>query len=147
MDDIKMTLTGLTRYSGRSGQLSFILHRLTGLGTLLFLSLHILDTATVYFAPSLYQHAIDLYRSSLFMVGEIVLVFCVIYHGVNGLRIAYLRLVGAEMVEFGHHTKDNGLDSGGFYCFMAAGRHRHGTQRAGVQFRTLRRRKRGNNRS
>jgi succinate dehydrogenase / fumarate reductase cytochrome b subunit len=88
MDDIKITLTGLTRYSGRSGQLSFILHRLTGLGTLLFLSLHILDTATVYFAPSLYQHAIDLYRSSIFMVGEIVLVFCVIYHGVNGLRIA-----------------------------------------------------------
>jgi succinate dehydrogenase / fumarate reductase cytochrome b subunit len=88
MDDIKLTLTGLTRYSGRSGQLSFILHRITGLGTLFFLSLHILDTATVYFAPSLYQHAIDLYRSSLFMVAEIVLVFCVIYHGVNGLRIA-----------------------------------------------------------
>jgi succinate dehydrogenase cytochrome b subunit len=88
MDDIKITLTGLTRYSGRSGQLSFILHRITGLGTLLFLSLHILDTATVFFAPSLYQDAINLYRSTLFMIGEIVLVFCVIYHGVNGLRIA-----------------------------------------------------------
>ena len=87
MDDFKITLTGLTRYSGRSGQLSFILHRVTGLGTLLFLSFHILDTATVFFAPSLYQHAIDLYRNSIFMILEIVLVFCVIYHGVNGLRI------------------------------------------------------------
>ncbi len=88
MDDFKITLTGLTRYSGRSGQLSFILHRVTGLGTLLFLAFHILDTATVFFAPSLYQHAIDLYRNSIFMILEIVLVFCVIYHGVNGLRIA-----------------------------------------------------------
>jgi succinate dehydrogenase / fumarate reductase cytochrome b subunit len=96
MDDFKITLTGLTRYSGRSGQLSFILHRVTGLGTLLFLSFHILDTATVFFAPSLYQHAIDLYRNSIFMILEIVLVFCVIYHGVNGLRIAISDLLAPK---------------------------------------------------
>jgi succinate dehydrogenase cytochrome b subunit len=88
MEDFKVAMTGLARYSGRSGQLSFILHRVTGLGTLLFLSLHILDTATVFFAPSLYQDAINLYRTSIVMVLEIILVFCVIFHGVNGLRIA-----------------------------------------------------------
>ena len=97
MSDFKLTLTGLTSYAGREGQLSFVLHRLTGLGTLLFLSLHILDTATVYFAPSLYSHAIDLYRSTPFMLGEIALVFSVIYHGVNGARIAFFDLFAPKL--------------------------------------------------
>ena len=92
MHAIKFTVTGLTRYQGRVGQLSFILHRLTGLGTLLFLSVHILDTSTVYFFPSLYEEAIALYRSTPFIIGEIFLVFSVIYHGVNGLRIAIFDL-------------------------------------------------------
>jgi len=85
----KTALSGYVRYRGREGHIAFVLHRLTGLGTLLFLLLHILDTATVYFAPALYEHAINLYRSTPFMLGEIALVFSVIYHGVNGLRIAY----------------------------------------------------------
>ncbi|MEX1071230.1 MAG: hypothetical protein WEC37_01265, partial [Anaerolineales bacterium] len=74
------------------GHYAFLLHRLTGLGTLLFLIIHILDTATVYYYPSLYEHAIAIYRSTPFMLGEIALVFSVIYHGVNGLRIAIIDL-------------------------------------------------------
>ena len=92
MDVVRTNVTGLTKYRGREGQISFLLHRLTGLGTLLFLTIHILDTSTVYFFPSLYQHAIELYRSTPMMLGEIILVFCVIYHGVNGLRIAIFDL-------------------------------------------------------
>jgi len=85
---LKNTLTGYIRYQGREGHYAFLLHRLTGLGTLLFLTIHILDTATVYFWPSLYEHAIAIYRHPVFMIGEIFLVFSVVYHGVNGLRIA-----------------------------------------------------------
>jgi succinate dehydrogenase / fumarate reductase cytochrome b subunit len=92
MDGVRLTLSGFTSYRGRVGHFSFLLHRLTGLGTLLFLIVHILDTSTVYFFPSLYQHAIALYRSTPFMLGEIALVFCVIYHGVNGARIALFDL-------------------------------------------------------
>jgi succinate dehydrogenase / fumarate reductase, cytochrome b subunit len=88
MSSLKATATGYTRYRGREGQISFMLHRLTGLGTLLFLTIHILDTATAYFIPSMYAHAIALYRNPLFMLGEIALVFAVTYHGVNGIRIA-----------------------------------------------------------
>lgn len=89
---IRTTFTGYIKYRGREGQTSFLLHRFTGLGTLLFLAIHILDTATVYYYPSLYQHAIELYRQPVFMLGEIGLVFSVIFHGVNGLRIAYVDL-------------------------------------------------------
>jgi succinate dehydrogenase / fumarate reductase cytochrome b subunit len=92
MEVVKLNLLGLVRYRGREGQLSFLLHRLTGLGTLLFLAIHILDTSTVYFFPSLYEHAIALYRTTPLMIGEIALVFSVIYHGVNGARIAIFDL-------------------------------------------------------
>ncbi|HEX2978912.1 MAG TPA: succinate dehydrogenase, cytochrome b556 subunit [Anaerolineaceae bacterium] len=89
MSTFRTTLAGYTRYRGREGQWMFILHRLTGLGTLLFLTIHILDTATVYFIPSLYDDAIGLYRTTLFGIGELALVFSVIFHGVNGLRLAF----------------------------------------------------------
>lgn len=96
MSSLKTTLSGYAGYRGREGQLSFLLHRITGLGTLLFLTIHILDTATVYFYPSLYAEAIRLYQSTLFGIGEVALVFCVIFHGVNGLRIAYLDMFASS---------------------------------------------------
>jgi succinate dehydrogenase cytochrome b556 subunit len=74
-------------YRGREGHLLYIGHRLAGLGTLLFLAIHILDTSTVYFFPELYPHAIDVYRSTAFMLQEMLLVVAVIFHGVNGLKI------------------------------------------------------------
>jgi succinate dehydrogenase / fumarate reductase cytochrome b subunit len=92
MDAVKLNVTGLATYRGREGHISFLLHRLTGLGTLLFLTVHILDTATVFFFPNLYNHAIELYRTTPMMLGEIALVFSVIYHGVNGARIALFDL-------------------------------------------------------
>lgn len=81
------TLQENLRYRGGTGHWAFQFHRLAGLGTLLFLGLHILDTSTVFFFPNLYEHAIDLYRSPIFMLGEIALVAAVIYHGLNGLKI------------------------------------------------------------
>jgi len=92
MDKLRLLLNGLIRYRGGVGQLSFLLHRFTGLGTLLFLTVHILDTSTVYFFPSLYAEAIALYRSTPFLILEIILVFSVIYHGLNGARIAIFDL-------------------------------------------------------
>lgn len=90
-DTVSSFMEGLL-YRGREGHLSFIGHRLAGLGTLLFLAIHIVDTSTVYFGkqlglPGLYGHAVDIYRSTPFMLGEILLVAAVIYHGVNGLKI------------------------------------------------------------
>jgi succinate dehydrogenase / fumarate reductase cytochrome b subunit len=93
MTTLRVPLEGSLYYRGREGQWAYLLHRITGLGTLLFLTVHILDTSTVYFFPDLYQHAIAIYRSTPFMLGEIALVFAVIYHGVNGLRIALFDLL------------------------------------------------------
>ena len=78
MSSLRTTLTGYIGYRGKEGHLSFLLHRVTGLGTALFLTIHILDTSFVFFFPQLYQHAIDLYRSTLFGIAEIGLIFCVL---------------------------------------------------------------------
>lgn len=90
---VKTTLQGYVRYRGREGQWSFLLHRITGLGVLLFLAIHIVDTSTVYFFPNLYTEVINIYRSTIFGLGEIALVFCLFYHGVNGVRIAWLDII------------------------------------------------------
>jgi succinate dehydrogenase / fumarate reductase, cytochrome b subunit len=93
VSNLRNTAVGYLGYRGREGHWSFLLHRFTGLGVLLFLAVHIVDTSFVFFSPDLYIHMIEqIYRAPLFQLGEIVLVFCVIFHGVNGLRIAFFDL-------------------------------------------------------
>ena len=92
LSSFKTTLKGYISYRGREGHWSFLLHRVSGLGVLLFLAIHIVDTAFVYFAPDLYTEVLKVYQSTIFGLGEIGLVFCLFYHGVNGIRIAYLDL-------------------------------------------------------
>ncbi len=89
MSAIKTTLNGYVNYRGREGHWSFLLHRITGLGTGLFLTVHIMDTALVYFAPLVYQDVLKVYQSTIFGLGEVALVFCVLFHGVNGSRVAF----------------------------------------------------------
>jgi succinate dehydrogenase / fumarate reductase cytochrome b subunit len=96
MSGIRTTLTGYVGYRGREGHWSFLLHRITGLGTGLFLIIHIIDIAFVYFAPALFMDVIHMYQSTLFGIGEIALVFCVLYHGVNGLRVAFFDMVAPK---------------------------------------------------
>ncbi len=88
MSGIQTALAGYAGYRGREGHLSFLLHRLTGLGTLLFLTIHIIDMAAFYWAPEFFEKALALYRTPIFGLGEIALVFCVFFHGANGIRIA-----------------------------------------------------------
>jgi succinate dehydrogenase / fumarate reductase cytochrome b subunit len=85
---LKNALSGYLRYRGREGHYSFLLHRITGLGTLLFLTIHILDMSSFFWNPAFFRNALELYRSWPFQVGEIALVFCVFFHGANGIRIA-----------------------------------------------------------
>lgn len=88
MTSLVMTLTETLRYRGAIGQWSWVLHRLTGLGVVLFLFLHVIDTSWAVFYPALYVEAIATYQSPLFTIGEFGLVAAVVYHALNGLRIA-----------------------------------------------------------
>ena len=74
-------------YRGGIGQWSWVFHRLTGIGVLLFLFVHILDTALILLGPELYNKIIGIYQNPLFGLSEIALFAAVLYHSLNGLRI------------------------------------------------------------
>ena len=87
MTSLVNTLTETLRYRGAIGQWSWVLHRLTGLGVVVFLVLHVVDTSWAVFYPELYVHAVASYQSPLFTIGEFGLIAAVVYHALNGLRI------------------------------------------------------------
>ncbi len=75
------------RYKGREGMWTWILHRLTGLGVLLFLVIHVVETATVIYSPATYDNFLVMYKSPFFRFAELLIFFSVLFHAVNGLRI------------------------------------------------------------
>lgn len=87
MTSLAITVRETLRYRGAIGQWSWVLHRLTGVGVVLFLALHVIDTSWAVFYPELYVKAIAAYQSPLFTLGEFGLVFAVVFHAFNGLRI------------------------------------------------------------
>ncbi len=74
-------------YRGQSGQWSFFLHRLTGLGVLLFLPLHIVDITLIGFGPKVYNDSIKIFSTGLIRVVSLALIASVLYHAFNGVRI------------------------------------------------------------
>lgn len=90
MASLVLTVKETLRYRGAIGQWSWVLHRLTGLGVVLFLFLHVIDTSWAVTDPAAYVHAIAAYQSPLFTIGEFGLVFAVVYHALNGLRISVM---------------------------------------------------------
>lgn len=74
-------------YRGREGMWTWILHRATGLGVLLFLIIHVVETATVIYFPDIYDNFLASYKTGLFRFAELVIFFSVLFHAVNGTRI------------------------------------------------------------
>ncbi|MEN4010805.1 MAG: succinate dehydrogenase, cytochrome b556 subunit [Chloroflexota bacterium] len=97
MSTLKTTLTGYAGYRGREGHWSFLLHRATGMGVVLFLIIHVIDISLVYFHPAGFMEVLALYQTTLFGIGEIALIFCVFYHGLNGLRVAYFDMIKPQL--------------------------------------------------
>lgn len=88
MANVRQTSLGnALRYRGREGMWTWILHRATGLGILLFLIIHVIDTAIIIYWPAEYDVALGLYKHPFFRFAELLIFFSVLYHAVNGLRI------------------------------------------------------------
>lgn len=74
-------------YRGDLGQYAWIMHRLTGLGILFFLLVHIIDIMLIGIGRDVYDETVDFYGNRFLVLMEILLVGAVIYHTLNGLRI------------------------------------------------------------
>jgi succinate dehydrogenase / fumarate reductase, cytochrome b subunit len=80
-------LEGL-KYQGGGPMLAWILHRLTGLGILVFVGVHVLASFFMQQLGTGLGTSINiLYESWEF---QVVVIFCVLFHAINGLRIAIL---------------------------------------------------------
>ena len=74
-------------YKGQSGMWSWLLHRITGLGILLFLFIHIVDVSMLSFGPTIYNNSVYLFDFWVVRLLSLSLVGAVLYHAFNGLRI------------------------------------------------------------
>jgi succinate dehydrogenase / fumarate reductase cytochrome b subunit len=93
-----MRLVEGLRYGGGLGQWAWLLHRIAGLGILLYLFFHIIDTFLVVYTPEGYDWILALYSGWksgqyfwpirwAFRLGELGLIACVLFHALNGLRV------------------------------------------------------------
>ena len=92
MSALITTVRAGLRYRGRENQWMWILHRATGLGVLLFLIIHVAGMASAFFSVELHEQLLATYKTPIFSIGELALAFALIFHAINGTRIAILEL-------------------------------------------------------
>ena len=80
-----MSTTGMP-YRGKSGQWMFISHRVTGFLVFMFLMLHVVDVSLVQ-DKHLYDEVHAVYGNVVLRVFEVTLLFALVFHALNGLRI------------------------------------------------------------
>jgi len=81
---------------GRStGHLAFSLNRITGLGLVFYLYLHLLVLSTLLRGEGSWNGFLEIATTPLFLGFDVLLVFGLLVHGLNGTRLA---LVGSGFV-------------------------------------------------
>jgi len=73
--------------NAHEGMLSFLLQRLTGLGLVAYLILHIFSLSSALGGEQKFRDSLSMYNSPLFHVLEWALLAAVVFHMFNGLRI------------------------------------------------------------
>ena len=77
-------------YKGRSGQWAFVGHRVSGVLVFLFLLLHIVDVSLINISTEVYDEVHQLYGNVVLRLFEVGLLFALLFHSLNGLRIVAL---------------------------------------------------------
>ena len=71
----------------------YLLHRITGLGILLFLLIHLVMTTVFRIqGQDVWEATMALLHNPWFKIGEYLVVIAFIYHGLNGLRLVLQEL-------------------------------------------------------
>jgi succinate dehydrogenase cytochrome b subunit len=81
-----VSLATALRYKGQGPMLTFILHRIGGIGMAVFIAMHILAS---FLGGSIGGFLNNVYEHWLF---QIFIFFCVLFHAINGLRITIVDL-------------------------------------------------------
>ena len=81
-----VSLSAGLRYKGPAGYITYILHRIGGLGMAIFITTHILASFVGGRTGGFFN---GIYENWAF---QIFIFFCVLFHAINGLRITILDL-------------------------------------------------------
>lgn len=85
-----VSLMTALRYKGQGPFLTYILHRVGGLGMAIFITIHILASFTENIMGwKIGNIANQIYENWLF---QLFIFFCILFHAINGLRITILDL-------------------------------------------------------
>jgi succinate dehydrogenase / fumarate reductase, cytochrome b subunit len=79
---------------GRYGfeRYAYALHRLTGLGILAYLLMHIFVTGARLGGPVQWDEMIEYLSGPIFKIGEFLVFLAFVYHAMNGIRLALVEL-------------------------------------------------------
>jgi succinate dehydrogenase cytochrome b subunit len=72
------------------GHFAFSLNRITGLGLVFYLYLHLAVLSNLLRGPSAWDSFLGLATKPLFLLLDVLLVFGLLAHGLNGLRLALI---------------------------------------------------------
>jgi succinate dehydrogenase / fumarate reductase, cytochrome b subunit len=88
----RVTLGQALRYRGGQPMIIWLLHRIAGLGIVLFVGMHVLAAFMLYSTQGGVTYAVADALTGFYetVPVQIVVLFCVLFHAVNGLRIAIL---------------------------------------------------------
>ena len=79
------------------GSWAFALNRLTGLGLTAYLFLHLAVLSTLLQGEAGWDRFLALARSPLLLTLDVILIFGILFHGLNGIRVALVGMgVGAR---------------------------------------------------
>lgn len=81
-----VSLATALRYKGQGPMLTFVLHRIGGLGMAIFVTMHVLAS---FVGGDIGVFINNVYENWLF---QIFVYFCALFHAINGLRITILDL-------------------------------------------------------
>lgn len=73
-------------YKWKTGMVAFVMHRISGLALTLYLILHLYVVSSLH-NPDSFDAAMSFLNQPLFKLLEIGLLFVVIYHALNGVRV------------------------------------------------------------
>lgn len=97
------------------GTWAFALNRLTAIGLTIYLFMHLIVLSTLLQGEEGWNTFLAIAKSPLFLVLDVVLLFGVIYHALNGTRVA---LVGMGLAARSHKTLFWVLSAVGLVLFV-----------------------------
>lgn len=91
-------LARIGRASDRDAQRwAFVAHRATGVAVFAFLLLHVFDVALYALSPARFDEVHELYGTAPLRVFECLLLFAILFHTLNGLRLVLLDVVDVRV--------------------------------------------------